>query len=388
MLESADNPFTPGPGRRPPLVAGRERELAALTREMNRVVGKKPGNFVVMCGPRGNGKTVLLLELKARAEASKANVRRLTAENLAGDLAGIAAVLSDGADPDGGAASAQMGFTGNVEEKPNATGIISNALRLAAKAAPMVLLVDEAHTLHPELGRVLLGALQDAVGDGLPLLGVFAGTPELPGRFRQMRASFWERADKVMVGRFESDDAVREALSVPAEHSGLPIDKRALDLLVKESQRYPFFAQMVGQSAWEEARARQADARKITLADAKAGIAAIDPKREQFYEGRRKEIFDQGVLEAAEAVSAAMVGANGGVDSLSWKALEDALATVYSPGSPAAPPPWVVQEKLEALGLIWSRRVGEWEPGIPSLCSFLVRHRGRGAFDWYKEPLL
>ena len=53
--------FTPGDGATPPALTGREREQAVLTRCLADLLGgASPPHDVVLTGPRGNGKTVLL----------------------------------------------------------------------------------------------------------------------------------------------------------------------------------------------------------------------------------------------------------------------------------------------------------------------------------------
>ena len=55
-----DNPFTPGSGLSPPYLAGRESEQSSLGAVLRRTKKRGTGQTIVMYGPRGNGKTVLL----------------------------------------------------------------------------------------------------------------------------------------------------------------------------------------------------------------------------------------------------------------------------------------------------------------------------------------
>ena len=80
--------------------------------------------------------------------------------------------------------------------------------RRAPGKAPLVLLLDEAHMLDPEVGRELLNASQE-VGRDLPFLLVLAGTPNLQSHLGQMGASFWNRAEQVRVGRLSGRAAAR-----------------------------------------------------------------------------------------------------------------------------------------------------------------------------------
>ena len=69
LLDGA-GPFRPGPGRLPPHLAGREREqrlfrsrLALLER------GEPPPSEIILYGPRGNGKTALLVWMEQEASS-------------------------------------------------------------------------------------------------------------------------------------------------------------------------------------------------------------------------------------------------------------------------------------------------------------------------------
>ena len=58
---AAHNPFAPGSGQLPPYLGGREDQQQALRRMLSYVeAGRTTPRDVVLIGPRGNGKTVLL----------------------------------------------------------------------------------------------------------------------------------------------------------------------------------------------------------------------------------------------------------------------------------------------------------------------------------------
>ena len=66
---------------------------------------------------------------------------------------------------------------------------LDRVLRARARKNPLVLLLDEAHTLDRELGRTLLNASQ-VVAEELPFLLALAGTPNLETQLNRMGASF------------------------------------------------------------------------------------------------------------------------------------------------------------------------------------------------------
>ena len=59
-----DNPFNPGAGRKPPLLAGRDDELGLFKKEFGRMKRLGQGFAAVMYAPRGMGKTALMRKLR------------------------------------------------------------------------------------------------------------------------------------------------------------------------------------------------------------------------------------------------------------------------------------------------------------------------------------
>ena len=66
------NPFNPGSGGSPPYLAGRENEQRQLKQILAKIsAGEPPAADMVMYGPRGMGKTVLLRWLKVEIGGNK-----------------------------------------------------------------------------------------------------------------------------------------------------------------------------------------------------------------------------------------------------------------------------------------------------------------------------
>lgn len=370
----------------PPLVAGRRKERRALKDRLMRVRAGGSGEIVVVYGPRGNGKTTLLAELEGLAKQEGIRVCELEPSPLeskdpdapwriAGKSKGPKETTTKGGLGISGWAS------GSHEVKTHVLADSVEDLHSMAEAGPLLLLVDEAHELPVGFGKALLHMTQGCVKSRLPLLAVFAGTPGLPSRFRSMHASFWERAKRFKIGRLGSDDEVRDALSIPARQSGFPIDGDALELLVRHSQRYPFFIQMLGAAAWDAARERNGTQGRITLEDVQTGMEEAREAREDFYEERREELLRYRVLDEAEAVSKEMATLEDNA-KLSWWRLAELLDSSNAQGHGGDPE--AVRDRLVSLGLIWRVGTKEWEPGIPSLCAYLVENHGRR--PWVSQP--
>lgn len=370
------SPFRPGPGLSPPLRVGHDEAVFELEERLESIRDKEGGDIVVLYGPRGNGKTVLLVELQRKAGGKDVLTRELTDGVIAGGPELVAQVLKHGLQEAQrrikklGVAALSVKAEAEQEDAPMLS--VEQALHSVLKKRPMVLVVDEAHVLPLKFGRRLLQIAQRMVAHDLPLLLALAGTPGLRARLRKMGASFWERSTRLRIGRLETDDAVRQALAVPAEQSGYPIDEDAMELLVKESQRYPFFVQMLGHHSWRAARSRKG-ASRITLADARAGVIRASKLKADFYLDRYEEVEIQGILDAALAVSKAFLAR--GESAVLTKRVMSRVLEKATKGTGLAP--LEVREQLTHLGFIWSNPDGDWEPGIPSLCAHFVEQGGK-----------
>lgn len=374
MGNAATNPFSPGEGNMPPYRAGHEEAASCLEEHLASVCAKRAGDMVVLYGPRGNGKTVLLGELRERALKAGAQVVNLNPGEMTGDPSGLARLLvPEPKFPFLGIRRIMAGIAGHsagMEFGAPPGRQVATVLRKRLAKSPLALIVDEAQHLPLDFGGILLNVAQECVNDRLPLLLAMAGTPDLPARFRKMGATFCERCERLRIGRLETEEATRDAFSVPARETGFPFDEDALDLLVRESQGYPFFVQVLGRAAWDAAAARSdAGARRITAKDSREGIEKAKERMERFHLECRDEAIEQGVLPVAVAVSEAMMSAEGET-GLSEAGLADALRTVVPDHSSRI----AAQNKLSHIGLIWQEDDLSWQPGIPSLCAYIARH--------------
>jgi len=73
-VDENGNPYRPGAGTRPPALTGRDDLIAAFRVIVSRALAGKPGQSMLPTGLRGVGKTLLLREFVAMAEAAGAIV--------------------------------------------------------------------------------------------------------------------------------------------------------------------------------------------------------------------------------------------------------------------------------------------------------------------------
>ena len=268
-MEYAVNPYKPGAGRKPPVLAGRSDLTNALVRAMQQAAREGEGDRpFALWGLRGVGKTAVLrsiCEYAAKESWLVISLEATPGESLARRICQSAAlelrryrgapqIASDGfkralrvlksfqlkVDPTGA-------YSFGIDIDPAVgfadTGVLSmdlqdlfDALGEAAREAGGVALVsiDELQEAPLDDLKALNMALH-AVGQEAspaPIVVIGAGLPTLPGVLANA-TSYAERLYRFFSIELLSDDAVREALEVPARELG--VEWKA-DALVKAAE--------------------------------------------------------------------------------------------------------------------------------------------------------
>ena len=367
LLDGA-GPFRPGPGRLPPHLAGREREqrlfrsrLALLDR------GEPPPSEIILYGPRGNGKTALLVWLQEVAAPSySVDVIRLTPSNIRTGLELAERLLPetwwDTVAPDTIAVRGVTWRPGKNAPAPRADQVL--AARASKRA--LILLLDEAHRLEPRVGEELLNAAQ-VVGQAAPFLLVLAGTPNLRAHLQTMGASFWNRSQKLRIGRLD-ESAAADAIRRPLESEDASISGEALAHLVRESHGYPYFLQLWGTAVWNRITADPSVSRsRVETADAAACQSVFESERKDYYLDRFNELEEAELLEAARSVAELFADRQ-------QVGREEILAAVRrAPGFADREKAIAARRTLDHLGFVWQAAgTPYWEAGIPSLMDYLL----------------
>ncbi len=363
------NPFVAGIGVAPPFLAGRELEQGLIRNRLARLAqARAPGTFVLLHGPRGNGKTVLLVWSKRQAKSRNISVIDIRLgesdrlENETHEHPGLSRWLR-----------VVTGFSilgAGVDRREVPPSKAVTAIERRARRKPVLVTIDEAHTLPLKLGRALLSAGQRWHHSGLPAMLLFAGTPDLPEHLNTMGAAFWERSEELPIGRLRAA-ASADAIRIPLEQHGRSIEDSALDRISQESHGYPFFVQLWGELLWNECGN---SGRQLTCADLDRVRPRFEARKNFVYLLRYKELVKANLLEVAAGVAEAFDGAArmppGPVKEAVRAALErlgeanEADDVLRSCG------------RLHDLGYIWTvNHKGRpcYEPGIPSLMRYVAR---------------
>ena len=370
-VAGASGLFQPGDGGLPPYLAGREEEQALFRRRLDDLErGVAPPAEIALYGPRGNGKTALLFWIEnlvgEREALEVVSLSPATAEDRGGFVEAIRSrawwrqLLPEKISP----------FRLATWRAKRGRSSLETVLRKRVSKRPLVLLLDEAHTLDRESGRVLLNASQQ-VGRRFPFLLVLAGTPDFPARLNALGASFWNRCERRRIGRLD-DGAAAAALSEPLRAEGFPIVPDALERLVRESHGYPYFLQLLGDEVWKRIVARPLPAdRTVSRTEVEAALPGFRETQRLYSLDRYDELGSRDLLPAARAVAAAFAK---GRPELSDEDLRSAVARGLGK-KPGADRTAAAERELRHLGFVW--RAGAepvWEPGIPSLMDYVLEH--------------
>lgn len=298
-VDPVRNPYSPGAGRKPAALVGRDDGLRAWFTALQRAERGRTDQPFVLYGLRGVGKTVLLSEFRrnaikrgwiaAQVEAGTGKaLRELLGEALYGPLSDLArptagkrllkalrTALTFKASYDAtGSWSFGLDLSGSDGGGAD-TGILDTDLRKLLRdlsgaaeeeGVGLAIFIDEAQDLDPDELATLCAIAHAAAQDEWPLLFAFAGLPSLP-RILAEAKSYAERFHYFKIQQID-ESVVAEALTIPAAQEDAEWEDEAVALVVANSGRYPYFLQQYGQETWNVAAGPV-----ITKTDAELGIA-------------------------------------------------------------------------------------------------------------------
>ncbi len=332
------NPYRPGAGVSPPVLAGRDDILSRFERVLAEVAADEGQRPWVLAGSRGVGKTVLLLELRQRAE----DAGWVTAHVEAGPPDSLVAALTRalyvplrralaraGSGAAGsGALRRLLAVFSALRVSVDSAGRLSLGVDLDPDAAPAVpgehlglplllrslgewargegraalVTIDELHAAPPADLQALNKALHALGQEDLPppVHVVAAGHPSLPAALARANPYAERLYVFHQLGPLDAA-AAATALTAPAAHLGVRWEPAALARAVGESWGVPYFLQAVGSFAWQVR-----ENAVITLADAEAAIALAFAEAQGMYLARW-----EGSTPAQQAVITALAALGG-----------------------------------------------------------------------------
>jgi hypothetical protein len=307
-VNSLNNPYSPGAGNPPPELAGRDELREKVHVAIERIRRGKFSKSILTVGLRGVGKTVLLDRMKLDAEAAGNRTLRVEAPEsrslpalLAPQLRVILLRLSKVEKAKELAIRALRGLAGlatalktkyqdievglDFEPEPGLAdnGDLEHDLQAlfetvgaAARAAEtsVVIFIDELQYVEESQLASLITALHRTAQMQLPIVLVGAGLPQLRGRMGRAKSYAERLFEFPEIGPLPRT-AARIALSKPAKEAGVEFDEDALDLIVQQTQGYPYFLQEWGKHVWDIAPQSPITRADVHSASTQA-IAALD----------------------------------------------------------------------------------------------------------------
>jgi hypothetical protein len=394
-MNKRENPYTPGAGRRPRTLAGRDRDLESFGSLVERLGSGAYERSLIYAGLRGVGKTVLLMEfdvLASEAGWATTDVQEVGSQpDFRTTFARMAARLlhemsrhhrlKERVDRAFGVVKAfSLAAPGGVQLKLDvhaATGIadsgdpeqdladllceIGEVAR--ANGTGALFLLDEMHNLDSASLAAICIAFQAISRGSLPVALVGAGLPDL--RVRLMTAKPY--ADRLFtyaeLGRLPAA-AARVALIGPAAALGVDYEEPVARRIVTETAGYPYFLQEYGRELWNHA-----DRTPIAMDDLQTVADIVRDSLARDFFGTRFELAtdaEQRYL-AAMAVLPQSPYAVGEV-AREYGARDQRAVSVH-------------RDSLIGKGLIWSPRRGLVDFTVPLFAEYLNEHHPIASFS-------
>ncbi len=394
-MHKRDNPYTPGAGRKPPILAGRDPDLDNFRGLIERLGSGQHERSLIYSGLRGVGKTVLLMELDVLAsEAGWATTdvqevgsqpdfrvtfarmatrllremsRRHRVKDRVDRALGVVKAFSL-AVPSGVQLKLDVEAASGVADSGDPEQDLSDLIREIGEVAQTtgagaLFLIDEMHNLDASSLAAICIALQAISRNALPVALVGAGLPDLQVRLiaaKPYADRLFEYQELGSLGKA----AARTALIAPAATRGVDYEEQAARAVVDECAGYPYFLQEYGRELWNEA-----EASPITMADVDAVKEIVSDSLARSFFGTRFQL----ATDAEQRYLAAMA-------SLGVAPYRSAdVARAYGADSQRGVS--IHRDSLIAKGLIWAPRRGQVDFTVPLFGEYLRESHPLEGFD-------
>ena len=226
----------------PPYLAGRKREQEFFRDRVRALIKRIPiGQNMIVYGPRGNGKTALLRYLQKetlKKEGSKLDILWTTPISLEHPEVFADLVIGNNSSLRNKISSAFSGF--------GLTPGIRDLLHKRCQSKPLILIIDEAHCLDPEMAGELLNGSQTIRIERSPVpagTGRHAGSSRVT--LRKSEAGFWERDQQCPLGRLSPEEA-KQAITIPLEEASVSFAPGVAEQIVERTDSYPYLHTSLG----------------------------------------------------------------------------------------------------------------------------------------------
>jgi len=383
------NPFAPGAGTPPPELSGRSELLSRAETALRRVQNGRSEKSLILVGLRGVGKTVLLNEIRRRAEDQKLHVLRIEGhdgkslpallipqlrrilleldrlESISEQVKRSLRILKSfmnaikfktgevevslDIDAETGAAD-----SGDIEaDLPELMTAIGRAAQSRHRA--IAIFIDEIQYFKTTELSALIMAMHRLAQDQLPVILFAAGLPQIVALFGNSKSYAERLFDYPTIGALNMPETI-DALDKPARAENVSFAADALIEIFQASHGYPFFLQEWGYHTWN-----LAGTTPITRADARAASRLVERSLDQgFFRVR----FDRLTPRERNYLNAMALSGEGPYRSGDVAKLLNKKSSALG----------TLRDGLIAKGMIYSPSHGEIDFTVPRFNDFMHRN--------------
>ncbi len=285
-MDRHQNPYTPGAGARPPLLAGRDGDLEDFRVAFQRLGAGQFARSFMLDGLRGVGKTVLLNEADVMArehgwissgvvECNEDDeltllmarlchraLRRLSVgKRVSGRVEralGVLRAFTFAMDQEGKwrfniDVQAVKGVADSGDPEADIVELLAEVGSAASQhGSGASFFLDELQFLGKRDLALMAAAMHGISQQNAPVLLIGAGLPQLPLMLKRAKP-YTERLFEFRTIEGLARATAAAALTVPAERLGVRFARDALELILDRTHGYPHFLQQWGETVWREA---------------------------------------------------------------------------------------------------------------------------------------
>ena len=375
------NPFAPGTGTLPEHVVGRQSGFELLEEALYSIEPseiQKDGRLertsiapIVLTGPCGAGKTLMLDRMQQQAQEMGIHVARLAhAKDLSpGDaMKNLLHEMAGDADDEllrllQSSKFAAVGTDKGMSWRDVAR-MYEYALKTRLRQGPLVLMMDDAHRYQLDIMGFMLGFAHNRITRRHPLVMLLAGSPDLRSYMTNLGTGFYATSEDIYINLLATEES-KDALSKPFTDRGIEVEPEALEMMWGMTDNYPFFVQLVGSEIWKSLS--QDGNRRVDAALVEQSQAGVIHKRSDFYsllyEEMSAEELTSYALQAAETINRQeeAKAERGAIENDLRRKNKDLDAKKARR----------IVDRLQWLGFIWEGDEDQMEAGIPSFFTYL-----------------
>jgi len=392
-MEKHLNPYTPGAGTKPLVIAGRATEVEKAETLLKSVKEGNAQRSLMLYGLRGVGKTVLLNEMERISESheyisehlemsEKDDFRRVIAKVARKILLKVSATEAF-KDKCLGALRILKSFTLAMPDGPEFKFDVDAALGEAdsgdldsdltdllvalgeaskEKSKYVCFFIDEVQYLKEKEFSALIAASHRISQKNLPIVFICAGLPQVAALSGDAKSYAERLFDFIPVGSLSSKEAVR-ALVEPATNRGVSLTGEAVSVIIKASKGYPYFIQELGSHTWNVAETSPIDEES-----AEAGkVAAVTAMDKAFFKVR---------MDRSTAAERDFMLAMASLANDTYRT-SDVATRLKKKNNSIGP----VRATLISKGFIYSPRLGEIAFTVPLFDDYIRRHYDLSKFN-------